>query len=297
MKRHKSALVMAAAAAVLFLVAQVSSADITGSVDNVSIKFKIPCEAAVKTLTLGDISITLHEGANKWMEATFSVNANAQPGQPAAGKVWECMRLHWVQTIWHNDWPNDPKRAGVKPPVPVIDPAKGGWDYMYNDGATRKDPKDSDPAYGWFIDDLPWYYNTRGEKANSTDGKTYKVGDDPTDIPAATGYLGFSTYLVAEATQFCPKTPPNPDCLDDDEFLLLGGFDWTMSTADISLGGTFLGTAFDAGDVTTALGHAGFSGWTAVHDKIICCVPEPVSILLGMIGLAHVAAICRRWAA
>ncbi len=272
----------------VFIFASSVTADLvkkTASIDDVSITYKIPCTASPAQLNLGDLTITLEDnGGSSCMNAQFSVDVNAR-----GNTIWSCMELHWLQTIWHDDCPA--KISGKNPTLPIIDPPKDGWDYMYNDGAGRTNPNLTIPNYGWFIDDKPWYYNSTGEAAKYVKGQTYSINDCPGDCTAP-GWTGFSTYLMAVATQTCPNQPP--ECLGSGEMLLLCGFDWTVSATDISISDTFTAPSpFDVTDITTSLGNASFEGWTVRDSDMICCIPEPTT--MGMIVISGLMMIrCRR---
>lgn len=259
----------------------------TATISDITIKYRIPCDDGINTLDLGDIAITLADaGASSRMDARFTVDAGAR------GKlVWNCMELHWLQTIWHDDCPA--KIAGKDPVLPIIDSPKGGWDYMYNDGAARTNPNMSIPNYGWFIDDQPWYYNSTGEAAKYDKGKTYDITDVPGDC-IDPNWTGFSTYLMATTSDECPMAMP--DCLKKNEMLLLAGFDWTTSSADIEITDTFKAPSpFDVSQITTALGNGGFSGWTVYDDKVICCeIPEPMTIIGLFLGVSWVRIYIRK---
>jgi hypothetical protein len=259
----------------------------TDTISDVSVKYRIPCDDGINALNLGDIAITLADaGPSSRMDAGLTVNAGAQ-----GDLIWNCLELHWLQTIWHDDCPA--KISGKDPVLPIIDPPKGGWDYMYKDGAARKDPNMTIPNFGWFIDDQPWYYNSTGEAAKSDKGKTYDITDMPGDC-IDPNWTGFSSYLMATVSWECPNALP--DCLKKNEMLLLAGFDWTTSSADIDITDTFKAPSpFDVTDITTALSNAGFSGWTVYDDKVICCyIPEPMTIFGLFLGISWVGAYVRK---
>ncbi|MBN2024726.1 MAG: hypothetical protein JW809_18250 [Pirellulales bacterium] len=282
------------------------------TLDDVTIKYKIPCEAALKQFNLGDIRITTHnKGADEldndkdgtvdeadekdfWMDAVFSVDANAEKSC-----IWNCMKLHWVQTIWHDDAPA--KYGGVDPTLPIIDPPSGGWDYQNDndrdgmdndrdgtvdeaDEATDADSRDNDgdgvvdePNESG-DDNQPWYWNAAEEIVYNTLHKEYRFNDNPFDT-VAPGFTGFSTYLVAVATATCPLQLA--ECLDLDEILVLAGFDWTINTAEIKVTDTFKAPSpFDVADITAALANAGLTGWTVRDGKAICCIPEPSTFVI-----------------
>ncbi len=251
----------------------------TASINDIMIDYRYPsCCSPAKQINLGDMAISLEDkGGSSQMDATFTVDAAIS----GAGGIWDCMDLHWLQTIWYDDCPA--KIGGKEPTLPIIDPPNGGWDYMYNDGANRKNPNLNIPNYGWFIDNDPWYYNSTGEAAQFKTGVSYKINDCPTDCPAP-GWTSFSTYLMAISDTICDIS--NLDCLKSNEMLLLAGFDWTISATDIAITDTFRAPSpFDVKDITKALSNASFSGWTVVDNKDICCIPEPGTYILLLIGM------------
>ena len=195
----------------LFLVLPVL-ADLSPKSTNISdviVSYKIPCNASVQQLDLGDISISLTDaGAFSYMDSTLSVGTGAQ-GHP----IWNCMELHWLQLIWHDDY-----RAAyfqrTDYSLPIIDSPRNGWDYMYHDQTHRLNPITDIPNFGWNIDTAPWFYNNVGESANYTIGQSYNITDGPVDPPSP-GWTGFRTYLVAVATQTC--TPQPPECLNPEK--------------------------------------------------------------------------------
>jgi hypothetical protein len=274
------------------IVAQPTFAAVT-PINDITVDVRDPCKAAPMAVNLGDLSIDLtYDAANDEanMTATFTVD-EAVDGMDS--KIWDWLDLHFLQTIWHDNDPNRPTVAGVKPNLPVVDPPKGGWDYMYLDGAARTMPNNAIPNYGWFIDDDPWYYNDTGEDAEFEECEVYSIGD----VPAIGNgvQVGFSTYLVGEVENvICDESY----CLQEGEILLLAGFDWfvdgTAETATVT--DTFRAPSpFDVADINTSLANGGFSGWTAVDDKDICC-PEPGSLVL-VFAAALSACLTRRRAA
>jgi hypothetical protein len=111
---------------------------------------------------LGDITVRVVPLVGRTvMQATFTVD-------PALRGVTDWVDLHWLQTILWDDAPVSFRR--VPATIPIVDPPDGGWDYMYTDGGVRKTP---DPAYAWFHDGMPWYYNGVGEAAKNTVGSSY----------------------------------------------------------------------------------------------------------------------------
>ena len=301
--KRKTLFVLALVAALVAGIGQTALASLstkTAKIEDITIKFRRYCDAAIKQVNLGDIDpITLEDaGTSSLMNTQFTVSAEAK-----ASEICNCMELHWLQTIWYDACPAKYKGAKLVYPddFPVIDPPNGGWDYMYPGGDRTKPPK---PEYSIFIDNEPWYFNDEAQTTrydSNGDGKIdnkddfltipcdkYHTHDQPGDCSNG-GMTGFSTYLVATATQTCPL----PDCLQPKEILLLAGFDWTTSLADIEITDTFKAPSpFDVQDITNALGHAGFTGWTVVDDKAICCIPEPASFIvwtvwtsLGIVGI------------
>jgi len=274
---------------VLLVVTQLTWANLVNkvaSINDVTIKFKRPCDASVKNINLGDISITLSDsGVRSHMNASFSVDAAVQkPKSP----TWDCMELHWLQTVWHLDPPKPTRWDGTKwvdPIIPIIDPPNPGWDYMFDDGDITKPNADG----AGFVDNKPWYYNATGEGAKNVVGKSYVIDDYPGDRTDP-NWVGWSTYLMAEAKLTCPD---DPTCLKPGEMLLLAGFDWTASSANINITDTFKAPSpFDVDDITKALANAGFAGWTVYDGKIICCIPEPATLLL--LGFGGLVLLRRR---
>jgi hypothetical protein len=220
------------------------------------------------------------------MNSTFTVNtgANAPPAS-----IFHCMDLHWYQNI-ETLPPNDPatyKGNSASGLLPITDPPKGGWDYMYTDGSARTTPN---PAYSDFIDDKPWYYSAAGEAAHSTPGTSYTIEDGPAKRGDNGGYgVQFLTYLVAETKE---NTCTLEYCLRPGQMLILGGFAWHTGTNgaggnfDPGIESTFPGALpGSAADIESGLAHAGFVSFTAVDNAVICCdVPEPAS--LALIGIA-----------
>lgn len=254
--------------------------DKSATINDVMINYKPDCGDPVQSINLGDISISLKDsGTSSRMDATFTVDDAIDATGPGGSPIWGCMELHWLQTIWTDACPA--QLSGAAATLPIIDPPKGGWDYMYTDGAARTMPNNAIPNFGWFIDDDPWYYNSVGEAANNVDAETYKITDVPADCPG-TGVTGFSTYLVAEADSMCSDV----DCLKAGEILLLAGFDWTISSASVDITSTFKAPSpFDVTDITTSLTNANFSGWTVYDNKSVCC-PEPASAAMALLLLA-----------
>ena len=225
-------------------------------------------------IDLGNMSISLADaGASSVMNAAFTANADAS-------WVLGDLNLHWLQLIWNGN--QLARYNNVYPPLPVIDPPNGGWDYMYLDGAGRTQPNNAIPDYGSFIDGLPWYWNSVGE-ANSTSGLSYSMVDVPGDRTAP-DYIGFSTYLVATDHKLCNAAP---GCLAANDILLLAGFYWTANNTDIEiLPESFKGPSpYDVGVITDSLGNAGFNGWN-VTDSKAALVPEPPTFLLLLLGMA-----------
>jgi hypothetical protein len=250
------------------------------SIPNVSVGYRIPCDGIESQLNLGTVSISLANAeSSSEMNATLSVGASARNHE-----IWDCMELHWLQIITLDADPT-PYFGRTDYNLPIIDPPKGGWDYMYTDGATRKNPK---PSFDISIDDAPWYYSVVGEAEHYTIGQTYSLRDLPGD--PRQGSTQFATYLMAVPTQTC--TPQSPECLSPGEMLLLGGFNWLVSSTTIVLFGTFTAPSpHNVVDIQSALGNSGFSGWTVRDSDLICCVPEPhalglVAIAICMAGLA-----------
>lgn len=263
----------------LLVTVVVTRADLTtktATINDITIGYKIPCTDPPRQLNLGDVSITLADaGAFSDMSATLTIDAAAQ-----SGAIWNCMQLHWLQTIWH--LPGTPPVTYMTnaASIPIIDPPSGGWDYMYA-GPGRTNPK---PEYSVFFDNQPWYYNAAGEALHNTAQMSYNIEDGPADR-ADPEYVGFSTYLVAVSTATCTDTQP-PECLKAGEMLVLGSFDWTTSDAHLFILGTLNGaTAGDLAEINVALGNGGFSGWTAFSDKLICCIPEPGTLTLLVLGV------------
>jgi len=275
-------IVFSLVAAIIIGIGQVAQADLitkTALIDDIMIDFRYPsCCSPAKQINLGDMAISLKDkDGSSQMDATFTVDAAIS----GSGGIWDCMELHWLQTIWYDDCPA--KIGGKEPTLPIVDPPKDGWDYMYNDGANRQNPNLNIPNFGWFIDGDPWYYNSTGEATQFNEGLSYKINDCPGDCPAP-GWTGFSTYLMALSDTICDT--PNPDCLKSKEMLLLAGFDWTISAIDIAITDTFRAPSpFDVQDITNALSNASFSGWTVVDDKDICCIPEPGTFILVLTGI------------
>lgn len=273
----------------------------------ITIDYKIPCDAPTQTLALGDFTPQpMDQNGDKWMETTFAVKAEAQKSP-----LWDCLDLHWLQTIWHDDAPAE--IGGNIPTFPVIDPPSGGWDYQNNtgsdgvdndgDGMTDEADEDigadgNDNDGDGMVDEVgetgddtaPWYWNPAEESTYNVDMQSYEYYDNPFDTPAP-GYTGFSTYLVAVASNFCDDA--DAMCLAAGEMLVLGGFDWRISTAAITVQSTFSApTAGDLAEINVAMGNSGFTGWTAVGDKVICCVPEPST--MGMLVLSAAIVAWRR---
>ena len=249
----------------------------TATISDISLSVRFSPTGPNQVLNLGSMDISLADyGASSNMNATFTVNpAYVTPGF----NLWNDISLHWVQLIWHDDAPA--KYKGANPTFPIIDPPSGGWDYMYLDGAARTQPNNAIPNYGWFIDGYPWYYNSVGEAANSTVGKSYHINDVPGDTPAP-GYTGFTTYLVAQSLKPCNAA----GCLAPMDFLLLAGFDWTANSTDIAITDTFKAPSpFDVTELTNSLANGGFTGWTATDNKA-ALVPEPSVIILVLTALA-----------
>jgi hypothetical protein len=285
--------VLPLAAIAVLAAAEIAAAAIT-PINDIMIDVRDPCMAPPMAVNLGDLSIDLNYNAmdsTAEMTATFTVD-DAVDGMDST--LWHWLDLHFLQTIWLDSDPNRPEIAGVKPNLPVVDPPKGGWDYMYLDGAMRMMPDDAGPNFGYFIDDEPWYYNETGEDAEFEECEEYVINDVPSIGNGVS--VGFSTYLAAEAKNtFCDEGY----CLQAGQILILAGFDWlvngTAQTATVT--DTFYTPSpFDVADITAALTNGGFSGWTVVDDKDICC-PEPGSLLLVLIGVGGFVSQSRRRAA
>jgi hypothetical protein len=282
---RKSLLLLVMAWAALMLPCQlVQAAPLTFS-DEVFVGFRPDCDGPRQNLDLGKLTATLDFAANPAsaeMHGYFTTSAAAQ-----ASGIWNCMKLHYLQIITQDD---DPAKYKGNP-LPranhsVVDPPNGGWDYMYKDGAGRKNP---DPAYKNFIDDKPWYWNSAGEVKYFTTCKEYDILDFPTiPRPPKGGSTTFITYLVADAPgSVCDE----PYCLQPGEILLLAEYKWVISSnADgsvrsVALNAIATPNANDVNLVTDGLSEAGFTGYTPVVDKDICC-PEPATWTLLVFGAA-----------
>jgi hypothetical protein len=262
------------------------AAPVVTNINDIMIDVRDPCKAPPVAVNLGDLSITTdYIGTQGAMTAKFTVD-DAVDGMDST--IWDWIEVHFLQTIWLDNDPNRPTVGGVQPNLPVVDPPKGGWDYMFTDGAARTMPK---PEYAEFIDDDPWYWNELGEDNRFIECEEYNIVDFPT---VGNGVqVGFSTYLAVEPE----RTICNEDyCLQEGEILILAGFDWlvdgTAKTTTVT--DTFYAPSpFDVADITTALANGGFSGWTVVDDKDICC-PEPGALALVLVGALGVWMTRRR---
>jgi hypothetical protein len=282
MKDMKIVALVAAPLTILFAqAAQPLRAAVT-PINDIMIDVRDPCMAPPMAVNLGDLSIDLtYDAANDEanMTATFTVDENVDGTD---SKIWDWIEVHFLQTIWLDNDPNRPTIGGVKPNLPVVDPPKGGWDYMYNDGAARTMPNLNIPNYGWFIDDDPWYYNETGEDAEFTETEEYSINDVPSIGNGV--QVGFSTYLAVEPERVICT---HEFCLQEGEILILAGFDWlvdgTAETATVT--DTFYAPSpFDVADITRALANGNFTGWTVVDNKDICC-PEPGACLLALAAI------------
>jgi len=293
MNTHKRLGILVALVCCLVLCPQVAGGNSlttkTATISDVTVKYRIPCEDGINTLNLGDIAITLADEATaSRLDATFTVDAEDQ-----TNLIWNCMELHWLQLVWHLDPPAPTWGNGKQPTIPIIDPPSGGWDYQLPLGD----------------DKLPWYFNSTEEagrydsdndgtveptdKRVTTKRKEYNLWDEPADR-IDPNWVGFSSYLMATVSWECPNALP--DCLDKNEMLLLAGFDWTTSSTDIAISDTFKAPSpFDVSQITTALGNAGFAGWTVYDDKVICCyVPEPMTFIGFFLGVSWVRVYIRK---
>jgi len=248
----------------------------TASITDISIATRSMPNGPNQILDLGNMSISLaDDGPASLMNATFTINPTFAN---SSLDLWRDVSLHWLQLIWHGN--NLANYNGAFPNLPVIDPPKGGWDYMYNDGAGRTQPNNAIPDFGWFIDDQPWYFNTVGEAANSTRGQSYSVLDRPGDRTAP-DFIGFTTYLVATDPKLCNA----PGCLTPTEILVLAGFDWTESNLNIAITDPFATPRLsDVADITISLLNGGFGGWT-VTDSKAALIPEPSTLVLLLTGM------------
>jgi hypothetical protein len=286
--RHTAAFALALAALLCTASAWADLSKKTAKIENVSIKIKPDCDAAPNTIILGDIDITLENvgtGAEitNVMRGILNIRPELQGPNSGGTYVWDCIQLHYVQMITQD--PDPIKRKGVTTKIPVIDPPRGGWDYMFEGPNGTGAVKD---GFDVFIDDLPWYWNAKGEATYFDLCKRYEINDNPA---ALNGDLVFSTFLVATGVNACGAMP---DCLLSNEFLVLAGWEWSESTTNLAIPTIYNNATFPIATLNTALTNAYFTGqyaWTAVKDKAVCC-PEPGTYAL-MAGILVVALLSR----
>ena len=83
--------------AVMCGVAEASLVTKNDTIDDIMLRYRIPCDGSVSTINLGDVAISLADaGAYTNMSATLTIDASAQNHC-----LFSCMELHWLQTIWH----------------------------------------------------------------------------------------------------------------------------------------------------------------------------------------------------
>ncbi len=272
-----------------------------GSINNVTVKYKVPCDGATKTVNLGTLQVALaNEPKVQRMVALFTVNPAVGPG----ASIWNCMALHYIQIITADACPA--RVAGTPAgspgfPFPVVDTPAHGWDYIYNDNDHPADGIQADERVPGNVtgptwaddarDTLPWYHTLEEEAglpgsgfAGFNPGVSYEIDDRP-GFCAHNGVTAFSTYLVAVPKLTCPDSP---DCLKTNDILLLAGYSWTWARNNITLSMN----APNAGVVQQALANTGFTGWTVKDDGTVCC-PEPSS--MAMISFMMIVCLCVGW--
>lgn len=283
---------LALSAISLFAVLLVAHAD-TDNINNITVKFKPNCDAPVQNLNLGNLSISVTAGTGgnagrTVMRAAFDMSAGAQ-----SSHICDCVKLHFIQYIYQDSCPASYNGVPVPGDQRIIDPPKGGWDYMYKKNAMGQHDRSLgiDPAWVNYADDDPWYYSATGEASGTaSDGskfvdpcKKYIIEDAPGLCPAP-GTTKFITYLAAESLNRCD----DPICLKPGEILLLAGFGWTSKASPTIDSLLHVPQQGGADAVNDAMRNAGFTGRTAVVDKALCC-PEPGSIAAMVIGIAALA--------
>lgn len=281
--------------------AGLNPANVTQS--DIQISYQASGDEPAVTYTLGSFTASLVNSSYSYglgqtqdavtMRSVFTVNtgANAAPTE-----LFEHVQLHWYQNVQSLPLYDPATYLGQyiytgpsNKKLPITDVPKGGWDYMYTSSARTTVVS----GYGIFVDNDPFYYSRTAE-LNSKDshgnfysqpGNQYVIEDQPADRNN-NGVVGFSTILVAEV-----KTNTAIDAMGllPGQLLVLGGFNWHNSSADLGIDSSFAGVqALTLSDMNTGLGYGGFaawnastfSGWTAVAGKTIEVIPEPATISL-----------------
>jgi hypothetical protein len=268
--------------------------------NDVLVNFKPVCTGPVQQVNLGDLHVTISAAAG--IEATFTVDPAIRGPGSGGTRIWDCLNLHYIQIIRADDCPATV--AGVPAgdptfPFPVVDTPPNGWDYIYMDTngtpgiqadervpGNVNGPAQADDA----VDVLPWYHTPEEEARKPGSGfegvggfvecVSYVLKDVPGFCPDA-GVTSFTTFLVAEPTSTCLEA----ECLLPFEFVLLAGFDWTWTTAGVSvMAASVNSTAVDSALVNT--GFTALHSWDAKDFGVICCdVPETSSMAVSGFGI------------
>lgn len=230
-----------------------------------------------------------------------------------------------VKSLGRNDNNQGPKlpkwfdgSAWSTPNAPFVDPANGGWDYMYGDDHVANGGTRNTRNRGEGADDSPFYENDGGSRADGSEENPWEYwypgfndryapggpfvheervyssfGDAPRNSVAGTS-ITFQVFLsvVNRGSNFLELVN------EDRAFGKLIGFDWVARFE--SVGGRVLTrieppTLVDRNkkpDVQSALDSSGFTGWTSLNDVEL--VPEPASLLALALGLAGLARRRRR---
>ena len=168
---------------------------------------------------------------------------------PGWGKLDTHLDFGWYQIITADDCPA--KWGGGFPPLPVVDPPAGGWDYQLPTGDDFK----------------PFYWNDAEFAANHVEGVSSSTSDNPRDPCSKPGQGTFwETFLVAYG--YAPNA-----------FDVLAGYDWSVGTdgsGNVTATGPTI-AAINLGVLNIALEDSGFGMWTAETGVDL---PEPSALTL-----------------
>lgn len=268
---------------------------------DLKVKFKETCEGTVHEYKLGKLSATVRngDGANPGLKTKLTIDKSIESVPKG---FFSCMEIHFYQMITRDDSPS-PYKGKTDYPHPIVDGPPKGWDYMYKDGAARTMPYDDD-TNGRYKDDAadedPWYHTKEEEAGAAGSGNEnggfgkFKIGES---YEMFDGLGGLPDPKLIKFTCWVVATPKNnwcPDgCVKKGQFVLLGGFDWTMAKKEENI--SIAATALKAADAQKGLDNASakFPGWTALDSGVFCC-PEPGTYAAMALGLAAVAIRRRR---
>ncbi len=213
-------------------------------------------------------------GQDEWMEARFAFIGNW-------GAILDPIYdFRWFQIINEDTSPNrprwdhdgNPNTPPIQPPLPYVDPPRGGW---VGDPADNSPYYEDDGGFGGPFDFNNWHnegVDSRFEDAPSTDAGEHVL---------------FKTFLVAVRHGSNTITP------GQQEFVKLAGFSWRLDgrqignnlVQDITKLGQ-INPAREKEKIQQALANSGFGGWGTIQLDNYTFVPEPASLLALAVGLA-----------